>query len=127
MPSTRFLGQPDHDRLDKCPNLVQNRDGFDHGCLIDIAWIPEHPCILCELNNPVDEWLQRLVQFDRLFAQLPQIVRLRKRLIMPREEPLQGLFCCLLAMVQRILGCWRIGGQIYMRAPQIPMRLVEPG
>lgn len=55
--------------------------------LIGLAWI--HPCILCELNYLADEWLQRLVEFNCLFAQLPQIVRLGKRLIMPHQEPLQ--------------------------------------
>ena len=46
------------------------------------------PGILCELNYLVDKRFQRLVQFNCLFAQLPQIVRLGKRQIMPQEEPL---------------------------------------
>lgn len=69
--STCFLGQPDQHRLDEVPNPMQNRDGFDHRWHFDIAWISEHPCVLCELNNLVDEWFQRLVLFDCLFAQLP--------------------------------------------------------
>jgi len=117
--ATCFLGQPAHHRLDKYPDFVQNREGFDHRRLIDIAWISEHPCILCELNHRFDEWFQRVVQYDCLFAQLPQIVRLGKRLIMPHEEPLQRLFCRLPAMVQGILGCRWLSDQIYLRAPQI--------
>ena len=112
--STYLRGQPGHDCLDKCPDPVQNRDAFGHRWLVDIAWIPEYPGILCELNYLVDKRFQRLVQFNCLFTQLSQIVRLRKRQIMPQEEPLQCLLCCLLAMVQGILGYWRIGGQIYL-------------
>jgi hypothetical protein len=49
------------------------------------------PCILRELNHLVDEWFQHLVQFDCLFAQLHEIVRLGEQLIVPYEEPLQRL------------------------------------
>jgi hypothetical protein len=93
--STYLLGQPDRHRLDKCPDPVQNADGFDHIWLLDVAWISEHPCILCELNHLVDEWFQRLVQFDSLFAQLPKVVRLGKRLIMPQNtrNPFSAVQC----------------------------------
>jgi hypothetical protein len=30
---------------------LQNRGDFDQGWLADIAWISEHPFILCELNH----------------------------------------------------------------------------
>jgi len=53
--------------------------------LVDIAWISEHPFILCELNHLVNEWFQRLVLFEGLFAQSPKIMCLREWLIMPNE------------------------------------------
>jgi hypothetical protein len=36
-------------------------------------------------------------------------VRPGKRLIMPNQKALQCFFCCLLAVVQRIFRCWRVG------------------
>jgi hypothetical protein len=71
---------------------VRNRDGFDHRW--NSSTSPGYrniPCILRELNHLVDEWFQHLVQFDCLFAQLPEIVRRGEQLIVPHEEPLQRL------------------------------------
>lgn len=62
------------------------------------------------VNYPINEWLQCRIQFDRLLAQFSQIVGPGERLILPNQKALQCFLCCLLAVVQRIFRCWRLGG-----------------
>ena len=59
--SSCILGKAATHRIDKFSNLVQNLHGLDDRWFVNLSWISEYPCILCQLNDLVDEWFQRLV------------------------------------------------------------------
>ena len=71
----RFLRQPGQQRLDERPDSVQHCNRISHRWLVNIARVPEHPGIFRELHDLINKRLQRRVQFDRLLAQFPEIVR----------------------------------------------------
>jgi hypothetical protein len=84
-----------------------------------ITRVAEDPGVLGEIDNLLDSGFQCGIKPDCLLAQLPQIVRLLKRLIVPHKKGLQGLLDGLLAMKDGIFWGGRLCRQVYLGVSQI--------